>query len=384
MQQHQRKIIYLIGFIFSLSVALMSYLNSSFLSQFIGEKLVGVAYALGSIASILALVVSPQIFRRLGGYKFLLWVTALDALSVLAFAFSKNTFSAVLVFVLGFALNTLVTFSLDELLKIFSDEVDTGKTRGIYLTVSNFAWIVSQILYGSFLGSMSFKTIYLVAFAVMALLLIISYLYLKNIPDPTYDQEKIFMYIKEFFRNKNLARAYFISFLLQLFYCWMIIYTPIYLYLHLKFTWEQIGSIFTVMLLPFILVPFQLGKYSDKIGERKILMLGFLIATLATLSIFFIRTQTVFIWAFVLFMTRCGAATIEVMSDTYFFKHINSENDEFVGVYRSASPVAYIIGPLAAFILFLYLPAFNYLYLILGATMLFGVYLSSTIEKTDS
>jgi hypothetical protein len=71
------------------------------------------------------------------------------------------------------------------------------------------------------------------------------------------------------------------------------------------------------------------------------------------------------------------------MSDSYFFKHIKPENEEFVGVYRSASPVAYIIGPLFAFVVFSFVPSFNFLYLILGAFMLCGIYLSGTIRKSD-
>jgi len=84
-----------------------------------------------------------------------------------------------------------------------------------------------------------------------------------------------------------------------------------------------------------------------------------------------------------LFATRIGAATIEVSGDAYFFKHIKPENEEFVGVYRSASPIAYIIGPFSAFIVFLFIPSFNFIYIILGTLMLAGIYLSSTIEKSD-
>ena len=85
--KHDRKIIYLAGFLFSLPIALMSYVNSSFLSSFIGEKLVGIIYTLGSIASILALLVVPTIFRKMGGYRFLLLLIGLDALSILFFGY---------------------------------------------------------------------------------------------------------------------------------------------------------------------------------------------------------------------------------------------------------------------------------------------------------
>ena len=381
--QHKRKIIYLAGFIFSLSVALMAYINSSFISSFVSEKLVGTVYTLGSIFSILALLVVLSIFRKVGGYRFLLWAIGLNALSILLFAFSKNAFGATILFTFGFTLNILIYFSLDEILKIFSKESSTGKTRGSYLALCSLAWILAQLLLGTVLGEFSFQAIYLTSFAVMLLLLGISYVCLKSIPDPTYDKKNTIKYIGEFFKNKNLFRAYSMSLLLQFFFCWMVIYTPIYLSLHLGFSWKEIGIIFAVMLLPFLIIPFHLGSYSDKIGERKILMFGFTIASLATLSIFLINQHQVWIWALVLFTTRIGAASIEVAADSYFFKHIRPENEEYVGVYRSAAPVAYIIGPALAFIVLSFVPSFNFIYLILGTFMLYGVYLAGTIRKND-
>jgi MFS family permease len=155
------------------------------------------------------------------------------------------------------------------------------------------------------------------------------------------------------------------------------------LYAHLHFSWTEISTIFAIMLLPFVIIQAPLGIYSDKIGERKILMLGFTIMSLATLSIFFINIHAVWIWAMLLFMTRIGAATIEVMSDVYFFKHIKPENEELIGIYRSATPVSYIIGPAIALIVFYFIPSFNFIYIVLGTIMLCGIYLSSTIRKSD-
>lgn len=381
--KHKTKIIYLAGFIFSLSVALMSYINSSFISSFISEKLVGIIYALGSIVSILVLLLVPKIFRKVGGYRFLIGIIGLDALSILLFAFSKNIWSAIIFFVFGFTLNILIFLSLDEFLKILSYDSTTGKTRGSYLTLCNLAWVIAQLSFGTILGGFSFKVIYLISFAVMLLFFVISYLYLSDIADPKYDRKNTKKYIGEFFKNKNLLHAYVISFLLQFFYCWMVIYTPIYLFAHLGFSWKEIGIIFSIMLLPFIIIPFPLGKFADKIGERKMLMFGFTVASVATLSLFFIHEHKVWLWAIILLVTRIGAAGIEVMSDSYFFKHIKPENEEFVGIYRSASPIAYILGPLLAFYFLSFIPSFNFLYLILGVFMLYGIYLSSTIKKND-
>ena len=381
--EQNRKIIYLVGFLFSFPIALASYINSSFISSFVGEKFVGLIYILGSLGSILALALAPKIFKKMGGYKFLLSIILLGAFSFLAISLTKNIWGVVLMFILGFSMNTLIVFSLDELLKIFSKNQAIGKIRGIYLIICNLAWILAQLLSGTILGGFSIRAIYLLSFSVMMLFFIMSFLNLKNIPDPDYDKINSFKYIKEFFKNKNLFRVYGLSFLLQLFYCWMVVYTPIYLHAHLGFSWKEIGLMFAIMLLPFSVIPFHLGKYADKIGERKILIFGFIVAALATLSFFFIQLRLVWLWAFLLFTTRIGAATIEVMSDAYFFKHIKPENEEFVGVYRSAAPVAYIIGPLVAFSIFLFVPSFNFIYVILGTLMLYGVYLSSTIKKSD-
>jgi len=380
---HNRKIIYLAGFLFSLPIALASYINSSFISSFVGERFVGIVYILGSVGSITALLLAPKIFRKIGAYKFLLTTTILNAFSFLALAFTHNALMAILMFILGFSMNTLIIFSLDEILKILSKDPSTGRIRGIYLTVCNLSWVLAQLIFGIFLGGFSLNKIYLVSFSIMILFFLMSFVNLKNIPDPKYDKINSLKYVKEFFKNINLRRAYGINFLLQFFYSWMIIYTPIYLSTHLGFSWKEIGLIFTAMLIPFVLIQYPLGKHSDKFGERKMLMVGFCISAFATLSLFFITKHSILIWAFLLFMTRVGAATIEVMSDVHFFKHIKPENEEYVGVYRTSSPIAYILGPIFAFLFFIFIPNFNYIFLILGTLMLYGIYLSSSIKKND-
>ena len=165
--KHSRKIIYLAGFLFSLPIALASYINSSFIASFVGERFVGIIYVLGSASSIFALLLAPKIFRKIGGYKFLLLIILLDALSFLALSVTKNAWGAVVVFILGFSMNSLIVFSLDELLKIFSKDPAIGKIRGIYLVICNLGWISAQLLSGTILGGFSFGVIYFTGFLVM-------------------------------------------------------------------------------------------------------------------------------------------------------------------------------------------------------------------------
>lgn len=377
------KIVFLIGFLFAFHLAITAYINSSFISTFLAEEKIGLIYALASASAIWALLFIPKMLRALGGYKFLLIIAILNLLSLFFLSIINNILGIIVLFIFYFTLNNLIIFTLDELLQIFSQNSIVGRVRGLYLTIINSAWVLAQIFSGKVLSDLPFSFFYLMASGIMLLFLFIVIINFKNTPDPNYDKMPVIKSIRKFFKNKTLARSYKINFLLQFFYSWMVIYTPLYLFAHLGFTWKEISVIFTIMLLPFVLIQFPLGQYSDKVGERKIMMIGFFLISLTTMSLFFITKHSIWIWAIALFGTRLGAATVEVMSDAYFFKHITKENDEFIGVYRNTGPMAYILAPLIASGLFLIIPDFNFIFLILGALMLSGVYTASTIRKDD-
>jgi MFS family permease len=381
--EKERKIIHFANFLFSLAIGLALYINSSFLSGFVGEKLVGIVYALGSLASITGILVAPLIFKRLKAYKFLLWITFIDALTFLGLSFIQNQLAIILVFILGFTLNTLVVFTLDEILKIFSRNKNTGKIRGVYLTLGNLALIISQLSITKFMNDFSFRKIYFVGFIIMFLFFLISLFTLRGMPEPKYDKLKTIGFVKNFFRNIRLRRAYTLSFLVQFFYSWMLIYTPIYLLRHLNFSLGEVSAIFMFMLLPFLFMPIYTGKLADKIGERTLLMFAFSVATLSTILLYISNAKVLILWAILLFFTRVGISTAETMSDTYFFKHIHAENEEFVSVYRSTSPLANLLGPLLAVLFLTFLPAFNFIYLLLGLFMLYGIYTASQIGKKE-
>ena len=259
----------------------------------------------------------------------------------------QNAWGIIPIFIFYFTLNNLLVFSLDELLKISSQNSSTGRIRGLYLTIINSAWIIAQIFSTKILAHLPFSYLYLISFGIMTLFFLIALIGLKNSPDPKYDKIPAFQSLQKFFKNKNLLRAYTINFLLQIFYVCMVIYTPVYLHTHIGFSWAEISVIFTIMLIPFVLLQFPLGKYSDKTGERGLLIFGFTLMSLATMSLFFITKHAIWIWALALFLTRVGAAIIEIMSDVYFFRHIKAENDELIGIYRNTAPVAYIVAPIS-------------------------------------
>ena len=250
------------------------------------------------------------------------------------------------------------------------------------MTVINGAWVFSPLLAGFILSDGDYWKIYLAG-----AILILPALFLlrggfKKFSDPTYKNIAIWSTLKNIWRQRDLFRIFSVSFLLGFFYTWMIIYTPIYLHDHLGFSWQTIGLIFTIMLLPFVLTETPLGKLADKKwGEKEILSLGLVIMALSTATLTFVSSTSVALWAALLFVTRVGASAVEIMSETYFFKKVQSNQADIISLYRATRPAAYVVGPLVASILFIFVD-FKMIFLALGLIMLSGLFFSLRLKDT--
>lgn len=378
--KHNRKIIYLAGFLFSIPVALVSYINSSFLETYMDKNYVGIIYIIASIVAILGLLKMPKILSVFGNRLTILLSLLLTFSSLVLLGTVNNVFIAIPAFIIYFSSISFVIFSLDIFIEDFSKNSSVGTLRGLYLTIINTAWIISQLISGSIIDKTSLSNIYIISSIFIVIGMFIFIFFLRNFKDPKYNKISIIKTIKSFIKNKNISKIYLSSLILQFFYAWMVIYTPIYLHEYMHFGWEKIGIIFSIMLIPFILLDFPLGKLSDKIGEKKLLIIGFFITTISVFVIPFVKENTLLVWATVLFMTRVGAATIEVMNETYFFKIVEEENANEISFFRNASPIAYIIAPLVAVPILFLIPSFEYLFFILSAILLSGFFISLRIK----
>ncbi len=152
----------------------------------------------------------------------------------------------------------------------------------------------------------------------------------------------------------------------------MVIYTPLHL-VHLGFSWADIGIIFSIMLLPFLFFELPLGPIADKYtGEKEIMAIGFIILGLSTISLSFITSSNLFVWAILLFATRTGASFVEVMSETYFFKQVTGSRIHAISFFRLTRPIALIISPLIASVSILYFGE-QYSFIVLGIICLYGL-----------
>src|SRR3989344_8856405 len=145
--KHNRKIIYLAGFLFSVPIALTSYINSSFLEAYVGKNYVGIIYVIASVLTILSLSKMPKILTRLGNRLTILIFCSLILLSFILLALGHGTLIIISAFVLYFISISFIFASLDIFLEDFSKNSAVGVMRGFYLMVTNGAWVIAQIIY---------------------------------------------------------------------------------------------------------------------------------------------------------------------------------------------------------------------------------------------
>jgi MFS family permease len=130
--------------------------------------------------------------------------------------------------------------------------------------------------------------------------------------------------------------------MLEFFYALMVIYTPIYLR-DIGMSWNEIGIIFTVMLIPFVILQYPVGLLADKkYGEKELLIFSIFIMGATTLGAFFVHSAEIIVWSVVLFFTRIGASMVEILRDSYFYKRIDSYDIDLIDFFRTSRAVAFI------------------------------------------
>jgi MFS family permease len=383
-KSHAIYTIAVIGFIYTLHLVIPMYSNSSFLSLFADERTLGYIYMAGAAVSILGFLLAPMVIRRLGNYTVALWLVLIQILLFWGLLSSTSPFAITVFFILQTAIISLIGLNLDIFLEVYTDATNVGSVRGLYNTSLNASWVIAPLI-GSMLisGSNNYHNTYV---AGLAMLIPLFYLIYRNFPkfkDPNYIHLSPWQLFKHISTNKNWVKLFSANLILQIFYAWMVVYSPIYLHQTMGFSWEEIGIILVVMLLAFVLVQYPLGKLADKkYGEKEMMIAGFTFMGIATILLALIHSNNIAVWAIALFMTRVGAATAEIMMETYFFKTVSPRDSAALGVFRITRPVSYFLAPLITIIGLMFTTNAN-LFIVLGVICLLALIPTMTIRDTN-
>ncbi len=374
--------VYLLSFFLTLHVAVPVYINSSFLETLTSAKSVGLIYTAASLLSILALYLIPRLLKSIGDFRATLIFLALELAAFFGLATLQDPKLLIALFVLSYALIYLISFDLDLIVESFSRDKSTGSVRGLYLTSANIAWVLAPTLAAGILTDGDYWRVYMAAAILLIPALVIFARKLEHFRDPRYRNAPFVRTAKAVWRRRDLRNIFAANFILQFFFTWMVIYAPLYLHENLGFLWEDIGIMFSIMLVPFLLLEAPLGRLADKrLGEKEIMSVGFIVIAAATALMSFVTDNSFLTWAVLLFLTRVGAACVEIMSETYFFKKIDGQDADIVSLQRSVRPLAGALGPLVATALLPFI-AFKFIFLILAVIVLSGLKFSLAIRDT--
>ncbi|MFC1687267.1 MFS transporter [Patescibacteria group bacterium] len=376
------KILYTIGFIIALSEAFPGYIRSTFVEEFVDVQRVGLFFIGSAVLSLIVINFFPYFINKFTNYRLFLTVLVINILSIILLITTDSTVLAFIAFIIGGATMNLVWISMDIFIEKCSTNITTGRTRTIYLTLLSSGWLISPLIVGFLVGDNNYRLVYIfsIAFLLTVIGLVISKR--KQLGERIhYKHHQTLKTLKNIWQNINLRGIFAISFLLEFFFAIIVVYTPIYLHEYIGLSWLTIGIVFTFMLIPFILFEIPAGTFADKYhSEKKILMLGFMILVSSVSLIFFIESTNPVVWAVILFLTRCGAALIQAMRESYFFKIVDVKDLDYINFFRDIRPLAILIG-MGLSIVVLKFYSLQYLFFFLAAVLFLGFYFTWRLKR---
>ncbi len=352
------------------------------MSNYFEDSQISTLYIIGSILNVVILLNASKILEKVSNYKFSLYTIGIEFTAILCLAFTNSPFLIALSFITHLSAISTLLFNLDVFVESVSDDESlTGSIRGTYLTITNIMIVLAPLSISFLLANGNYSSVYILS----ALLLIPLYLIVrkfKHVNEAKMHHIEIQKTVGEYIKDSNLYNVFVSHTLLQLFYGFMVIYTPLYLEKYIGFAWSEIGIIFTIMLLPFVIFELPVGELADdKYGEKEFMTIGFAIMGLFTLVISFITVKNFWLWAIILFITRIGASLVEVSTESYFFKKVNKKRTDVVSLFRISRPLALVIAPVIATVAFGFIP-FKYIFIIVGSIMIMGTHYSLALRDT--
>jgi len=379
-----RHALYLINFLFSLHVALLSYYLSTFLvHRGFPNSFIGILFAVGSMIALIAIAYAPRALKTYGNYTNLLALGLLEILAFVSLIYAKNLLLIFFLFLIIFVVPTLIAYSLDIFLKGSSNDThDTGGIRGIFLTVANVAWIGAPLVGGILVAGEHFERLFFVSILIFIPFIFLSSRQLHHFRDPKYEKLNVTKFMGTLRRDVNLRNIFLSQFLLRFFFSIMVIYFPLYIHEVLLMPLSSIGTIIAIATLAYVILEIPLGRMLDSSywSTKQVLILGFAIIAVTTAALSFITAGSLLMWALLMFITRTGAAMIEVASESYFFKHVAAADTDDVSAFRMLSPLAYIVSPLFGTLVLFFIPL-QFIFLAAACVMLTGILCASQIHE---
>lgn len=327
---------------------LITYILGPYLASIVPERYTGLVIAAGAVITLALFPYVPQVVARVGARLLALTVAIAEGALLLLLATTPASWVTVGLVALACALSPFIAYALDLLLEAtVTSEATTGKVRTAFLTAGNIPLLLAPLTIALILGSgTEYARVFLAAS--LSLLPFFVLMALARFPSgnpPSY--MSLFATFKCMCTNRDLSATLAAGFLLQIFYHLAPLYVSLYLHQVLGIPWNELGWMFAIMLIPFVLIEYPAGAAGDRRGDRGLLALGFIVMGLSFALLALLTPSTPLIAIlFVLIATRIGAALVEAMTEGHFFRHVTERDVTTVELFRMMRPTAALIAPL--------------------------------------
>lgn len=338
------KLISFISFLMGFSQAMLIYVMAYYFKIASGSEDVSLFYFISYLILLVLLLNLHKVIRILGKSNVFYFSIIGSIASSALLVFSEPSILSIVLLMLYIIFINLSWVSLDVILESFSTDGMSGRIRGLHLTVINAGYLIGPFLSTRILGSFDFRGIFIFLLVFNSFVLVFSLLGLRNVNHKFEIKLRVRDLLVKVFRKKDVMKVYYLAFALDFFFALMVIYTSIYL-LDQGISWNDIGVIFTIMLVPFVILQYPIGLLADKkLGEKELLILSLVLMAASTSAIYFISSSKIWVWGLVLLGTRIGASMLEILRDSYFYKKIDGHDVDLINFFRTSMPVGYIVA----------------------------------------
>lgn len=350
MRKRQLRIIRFIALLFSAHVAILSYISSSFLvdSRSFTNEEVGLIFSLGSLLSLIALYLAPRIYTLVGMKRLFNGSLLFAIVTLVSVALFPSQLFVTIVFPIYLAVTSISYYLLDVATEHYTINSKTGSTRALILLFASIAWLIFPSL-GSYLIGFGFdyNHVLLLSAGLALVVFSVSVFELQSFKLSVQQRLPLIASVRRFFSVHAFRHDFWIRFLLQSLSAVTIIYVPLFLSQVVGFSWDTITLILLIMLSPYFFELIPLGKLADStLGEKELMITSLCLIIITLLTLWVVDTSSWLVYAGILFFLKAGTGALDMLTDSYFFKHADDQDGQMIALYREAYPLAYLIAPL--------------------------------------
>ncbi len=351
-RDHKIGFITSLGFFFGLSVALVAYLGSSYYQQATGLHNVGIFYVVSFSCILFSLLNLHKAFLRFGRPRTLLILLAAQVIIVFILSIVPVGYFGAAMLMIYYILYGIIWVVWDAVLEAYSNDKETGRIRGMFLSVWGVGAIIGPLLSLTIFEKYGFALIFTIVLVLYILMLAIAMVALREIQGKidthVFSLKKM---IRKITKKPALWQVYWVAISLSFAASTLVVFMPLKLR-EIGFEWSEMGIMFTIMLLPFVLLEYPAGLLADKkYGEKEMMFIGYIFLIVSIFFMVRVQANSFVLWTVILLFSRVGYALIEAMRDTYFYKQIDGKDVALINLFRTARPLAYVLSMILASIL---------------------------------